>query len=274
MMDGDAVLEIGCIKGMGKAYGGAADADVNGDVVLNITNGTYGQVFGGNDMGGNISGSITVNIEETGCRPIIIGELYGGGNQAAYNAPAGSNSPVVNVKSFTSIGTVFGGGFGAAAVITGNPEVNINVVKGKYRNTVVADGALVVGSSVKNPGDAGYDATAGYSIPAHEADSIGSIGTVFGGGNAARVIGNTNVNVGTQVGDEVYDVVTVAAGANVSAYYTRSGNTYTAASGTAVAGTTYYEKKKVAVRIIGNVFGGGNKAEVTGNTNVVVGKKS
>ncbi len=41
-----------------------------------------------------------------------------------------------------------------------------------------------------------------------------------------------------------------------------------------MAGTTYYEKKKVAVRIIGNVFGGGNKAEVTGNTNVVVGKKT
>ncbi len=272
-MDGDAVLEVGCIRGLGKAYGGAADADVNGDVVLNITNGTYGQVFGGNDRGGNISGSITVNIEETGCRPIIIGELYGGGNEAAYTAPSGSNSPVVNVKSFTSIGTVFGGGYGAAAEITGNPEVNINVVTGKYKETVVAEGARVVGSSVKNPGDEGYDTSDGFSIPAHEAGSIGNIGTVFGGGNAAKVIGNTNVNVGTRVGDEVYGVVAVATGADVTAYYTRSGDTYTAATGTAVAGTTYYEKKKVAVRIVGNVFGGGNKAEVTGDTNVIIGKE-
>ena len=272
-MDGDAVLEVGCIKGLGRAYGGAANADVNGDVVLNITNGTYGQVFGGNDMGGNISGSITVNIEETGCRPIIIGELYGGGNEAAYIAPAGSNSPVVNVKSFTSIGTVFGGGYGAAAVITGNPEVNINVVTGKYKETVVGEGAKVVGSSLKNPGDSGYDASTGFSIPAHAAGSIGNINTVFGGGNAAKVIGNTNVNIGTRVGDEVYGVVAVATGADVTAYYTRSGDTYTAATGTAVAGTTYYEKKKVAVRIVGNVFGGGNKAEVTGDTNVIIGKE-
>ena len=272
-MDGDAVLEVGCIRGLGKAYGGAADADVNGDVVLNITNGTYGQVFGGNDRGGNISGSITVNIEETGCRPIIIGELYGGGNEAAYTAPAGSNSPVVNVKSFTSIGTVFGGGYGAAAEITGNPEVNINVVTGKYKETVVGEGARVVGSSVKNPGDEGYDAPDGFSIPAHAAGSIGNINTVFGGGNAAKVIGNTNVNIGTRVGDEVYGVVAVATGADVTAYYTRSGDTYTAATGTAVAGTTYYEKKKVAVRIVGNVFGGGNKAEVTGDTNVIIGKE-
>ena len=26
-----------------------------------------------------------MNIEETGCRPIIIGELFGGGNRAAYS---------------------------------------------------------------------------------------------------------------------------------------------------------------------------------------------
>ena len=271
-MDGDAVLEVGCIKGLGRAYGGAANADVNGDVVLNITNGTYGQVFGGNDMGGNISGSITVNIEETGCRPIIIGELYGGGNEAAYTAPTGGNYPEVNIKSFTSIGTVFGGGYGEAAVITGNPEVNINVVTGKYKETVVGEGAKVVGSSLKNPGDSGYDASTGFSIPAHQAGTIGNIGTVFGGGNAARVVGNTNVNVGTHVDEEVYDVVTVATGASVTSYFTRSGDTYTAATGMAVDGTTYYEKKKVAVRIVGNVFGGGNKAEVTGNTNVIVGK--
>ena len=179
----------------------------------------------------------------------------------------------MNVKSFTSIGTVFGGGYGAAAEITGNPEVNINVVTGKYKETVVGEGARVVGSSVKNPGDEGYDAPDGFSIPAHAAGSIGNINTVFGGGNAAKVIGNTNVNIGTRVGDEVYGVVAVATGADVTAYYTRSGDTYTAATGTAVAGTTYYEKKKVAVRIVGNVFGGGNKAEVTGDTNVIIGKE-
>ena len=276
MMDGDAVLEIGCIKGMGKAYGGAADADVNGDVVLNITNGTYGQVFGGNDRGGEIRGSITVNIEETGCHPIIIGELYGGGNLAAYTAPTGINSPVVNVKSFTSIGTVFGGGYGAAAKITGNPEVNIDVVHGKYKETVIADKSRVIGSTVKKPGDTGYSATEGFEIPSHAANAIGAIGTVYGGGNAAPVIGNTNINIGTQE----YIPVTVAVGDSVTGYYTRSGNgtesspyTYSEAAGSAVENTTYYNKV-VGVDIRDDVFGGGlgKTAAVSGNTNVVIGR--
>ena len=249
-MDGDAVLEIGCIRGMGKAYGGAADADVNGDVVLNITNGTYGQVFGGNDMGGNISGSITVNIEETGCNPIIIGELYGGGNLAAYNAPAGIKSPVVNVRSFTSIGTIFGGGYGAAAEINGNPTVNIDVVHGKYKETVIAENSRVIGSTVKKPGDAGYSTTEGFEIPSHAKDAIGAIGTVFGGGNAAKVVGNTFVNIGTQSKVKFVSLEDDASTTDVDES----------------------EPAVVGVDIRSNIFGGGNQAEVKGNTNVVVGR--
>ena len=56
-----------------------------GDVNLNITNGTYDQVFAGNNRGGRVAGSIVLNIEETGCNPIIIGELYAGGNLAPYS---------------------------------------------------------------------------------------------------------------------------------------------------------------------------------------------
>jgi hypothetical protein len=61
--------------------------------------------------------------------------------------------------------------------------------------------------------------------------------------------------------------------------YTRSGAgttaspfVYTEATGNASASVTYYEKKDVlGVDIRGNVYGGGNNAEVTGNTDVVVG---
>ena len=77
----------------------------------------------------------------------------------------------------------------------------------------------------------------------------------------------------------------VSVGASVEGLYTRSGEgtgaspyRYTAATGTAVAETTYYEEKNVennmlGVDIRGNVYGGGNNAEVTGNTNVNIGKK-
>jgi hypothetical protein len=270
LQDGDAILDIGCITGLGKAYGGASNADVNGNVILNITNGTYGQVFGGNDAGGCIHGSITVNIEETGCNPIIIGELYGGGNQAAYSVygydadgnplKAGDEgalatpvkSPVVNVRSFTSIGRIFGGGYGNAAKMVGDPTVNINVLKGDYENddrTVVAEGARVVGSRVvTDKTAAGYDK--GFPIPSHSKNTIGAIQDVFGGGNAAEVIGTPHVMIGTSVGDNVVFATPTTS--------TEAERTH----------------KVEGVDIRGNVFGGGNNATVTGNTNVEIGKKN
>ncbi len=134
-MAGNIQIKLGCITSLSQIYGGARLADVgstdaNCDVVLNITSGHFDRVFGGNNISGNIYGSITVNIEETGCHPLTIGELYGCGNQAPYTTPSGKPDPTINVKSFTSIGRIFGGGLGAGAIVKGNPTVNINVVDG------------------------------------------------------------------------------------------------------------------------------------------------
>ena len=281
-MDAEAKLLMACIPGLKAAYGGAEAAAIQGNVTLNITNGTFDRVFGGNNLSGTINGSITVNVEEVGCKPIKIGELYGGGNQAGYSVngynadgtPKESGTklyedPQVNVKSFTSIGKVFGGGYGSGATMVGNPTVNINEVYGKYYNEDVS----VVGEGAKtNPN--------GYSIPSHAKGKMGAISEIFGGGNAAKVIGNTTVNIATQ--EEVFVVKQVSVGDALTGLYTRSGAgtdaspyVYTAASGTAEEHVTYYEKKEVlGVDIRGNVYGGGNNAEVTGNTNVNIGKKN
>ena len=287
-MDAEAKLLMACIPGLTAAYGGAEAAAIQGNVTLNITNGTFDRVFGGNNQSGTISGSITVNIEEVGCKPIKIGELYGGGNLAGYSVygydndgkPKESGSrlygdPQVNVKSFTSIGDIYGGGYGNSAIMVGNPTVNINEAYGRWYN----NDESVVGENAKTSGN--------YPIPSHAKDKIGSINNVFGGGNAAKVIGNTNVNIGTLATVSVRDYVVknVTAGASVEGLYTRSGAgtvaspyKYTAATGTAVAETTYYEEKDVEKDVIGadirgNVYGGGNNAEVTGNTNVTIGKE-
>jgi len=269
-MDGEAHLEMKCIPGLTAVYGGAQDADVNNDVVLNITNGTFDQVFGGNNIGGRIMGSITVNIEETGCRPIIIGELYGGGNRAAYSvygykqvtqgegdeavttwkicesaseAPSGFvkyGDPVVNVKSFTSIGSIYGGGYGASATMVGSPTVNISVVEDDTTPAQTHDDAEFAGLTKDIDGDE-------VTMPAHEKGKMGVISQVFGGGNAAKVIGDTNVNIGTL--------------------------------GTVDYVTTFSDKNKAhtglkvkGVDIRGNIYGGGNQADVTGKTNVVIGQ--
>ena len=186
-MDGSSGIRLGCIKYLKEIYGGARNADVGGDINLTITSGHFDRVFGGNNLGGLVKGSITVNIEETGCNPITIGELYGCGNKAAYTTP-GDRHPTINIRSFTSIGNVYGGGLGKEAVVTGNPTVNINVSEGaKSQVDWIYNGSTI---------DFGGGIT--VTLPVHEKGKIGAIGNVFGGGNAAAVIGNTQVNIGTE----------------------------------------------------------------------------
>ena len=280
-MDAEAQLLMACIPGLQAVYGGAEAADVRGNVTLNITNGTFDRVFGGNNLSGTIGGSITVNVEEIGCKPVKIGELYGGGNQAGYSVygydsegkpivPGETpltplyNDPQVNVMSFTSIGNIYGGGFGGGATMVGNPTVNVNVAYGRYYN----DDLSIVGENAKTREENGYP------IPSHAKGKMGAINNVFGGGNAAKVVGDTHVNIATL--SEVYVVKQVAVGEDVSSFYTRNTDgTYSAATGTAVEGTTYYEKKDVqGVDIRGNVYGGGNNAEVTGDSKVKIGKRN
>ena len=288
-MDADAKMYMACIPGLTAAYGGAEAADIQGGVTLNITNGRFDRVFGGNNKSGTIRGPIEVNIEETGCRPVIIGELYGGGNLAPYSVfgynddgtirESGTTplykDPVVNVKSFTSIGNVFGGGYGSTATMVGNPTVNINVAMGDKATHSEA----TIEENAKS-----HEGENGFPIPSHVSGKIGAINNVYGGGNEARVIGNTNVNIGTA--EEVYMLVNKemeVGTTDVSSYYTRTGagtseNPYVytkcADNSKAAENTIYYERHEViGADIRGNVFGGGNEAEVTGNTNVNIGKR-
>ena len=280
-MDAEAKLHMACIPGLKEAYGGAEAADIAGDVTLNITNGTFNRVFGGNNISGTIRGAIKVNIEETGCKPIIIGELYGGGNQAGYSVygydsdgtiiESGSTplyaDPEVNVKSFTSIGDIYGGGYGETAVMVGNPKVTINESVG------TPDTYPTTGDDYNEKGfkgktitiDEGQENEHQVSLPSHEKDKIGAINNVFGGGNAAKVIGNTNVYIGTE--DKVVfntpTKKTVTTGEGENATVTEEDTTE--------ADRTH---SVVGADIRGNVYGGGNAADVTGRTNVVIGKKA
>ena len=235
-MDGSSGIQLGCITYLKEIYGGARKADVGGDINLTITSGHFDRVFGGNNLGGLVKGSITVNIEETGCNPITIGELYGCGNKAAYTTP-GDRHPTINLRSFTSIGNVYGGGLGEKAVVTGNPTININVVKG-------ANNEVEVWSY--NGKTINFDDGSKVTLPVHEKGKIGAIGNVFGGGNAAEVIGNTQVNIGTAT-SVVFESLTGAEAERTKA----------------VEGAD----------IRGNVYGGGNQAKVTGKTNVVIGQQ-
>ena len=191
-------IAIGCTggetEGIGDVYGGANQANITGDITLNITGGRIRNVFGGNNTSGSISGLITVNINEGDDCPLTVDNVYGGGNLAAY-APTGSptNAPVVNlIKGTVGLndfdpehpeghGCVFGGGKG-----TGDNTVDDYINKGKV---------------TANPKVRMY--------PANEGDMV-VLNAIYGGGEIASVAGNTlvqieNGHVGSALKDEAED---------------------------------------------------------------------
>ena len=284
-MKSGANIIMGCSNSnswVKEIYAGAENADVLGDVSLTITSGKFGRVFGGNKESGKLEGSITVNIEENGqCGiPIIIGELYGGGNKAAYSIygynddgtpkTSGENpkpSPVVNVRSFTSIGNIFGGGYGAAAVMYGSPTVNINEIPNhkagvtEFQGNAFAGQTLYFVNDVLDPARTAQTTQASdylVTLPSHEDKKIGAIQNVFGGGNAAAVYGNTRVNIAVTSEEPLQQL-----DAQGNPVYTDATKTTPAKDQVAVEGAD----------IRGNVYGGGNDAIVSGNTDVVIGRE-
>ena len=265
-MSGSADIEMKCVNGMKEIYGGSRMADVHNDIVLTITGGHYQKVFGGNNLDGLIHGSITVNIEQTGCLPIVIDELYGGGNLAPYSVygyndngtvkTEGDNpkdGPTINIVSCETIRKVFGGGLGGNAVVVGNPTININMVKGW------TDGRYT-GTEDTDP----YNQYAGT---AKNFDHIGDIGTVFGGGNEAKVIGETFVNIGTESSVKVHDVKKATYDVIKTNRTDITNPNYSEPDETVKDLTITVE----GVNISGNVYGGGNQADVTGGSHIKIG---
>ena len=199
---------------MNNVYGGMKGGDgaaktISGDVTVNIYGGNMNSVFGGCNVKGTIQGSITVNVnvDTTLCPDEQkIMNVYGGGNQAAYTAPTtGSytgNYPEVNIIHGTVENDVYGGGLGASAVVTGNPVVTV----GKPTTVIPASGQT---TTAPDPSPKTFWSTVGNNV--------------YGGGSEAQVTGNTSVLI-------------------------------------------------INKSVIGNnVYGGGNAAVVTGNTDVQIG---
>ena len=277
--DGDVNLVLGCVDGMENVYGGAKNAHIKGGVNLTITSGHFTKVFGGNDQSGTIQGGIKLNIEETGCEPITIDNLYLGGNLApysvygykntgteespllvartgmsdgvAYNPPASPYSesqlyhdPELNVISCTHIKNVYGGGYGSTANLYGSPTVNVNMVKGNQAGLTVA----LPESYAEIPNITGSgDAVDGF-ITRTINDDIGTIGNVFGGGEEANVYGNATVNIGTAA------TVTMTSVEDDPATDAVNEHTPTV----------------LGANITGSVYGGGKDAVISGDTKVFV----
>lgn len=248
-------------------YGGANKADVTGDITLNIKGGQITNAFGGNNNSGNIDGAITVNVDwATGpeaCGTNSLANVYGGGNLAPYTTPVGKVGPIVNIRNGI-VGNVFGGGKGKAVgddpgdddpdipwgQITGNPQVKI-------------------GSSIE--GEVVHDDVSGHQVTIEN--------SVYGGGDAAPVVGKTSVIVdGSGMDGDCQGTYSnsIPKGIFVKGYVFGGGYGETAVikkTGTNDddSGNTHVELvDKVTVML--NVYGGGNGGAVEGDTEVVIGQ--
>ena len=258
-------ISINCTGEKGyieNVFGGANQANITSDINLRIDGGNIGNVFGGNNNSGIIDGTITVTVGNAPnhCGVFRIGNVYGGGNLAAYSAPTESqNFPMVNIKGGTVLNAVYGGGLGESAVVTGNPRVNVS--GGTVGNKTTLVGATMITGDVFGGGSqAPLKGNAIVTL----SDNANVYNCVYGGGlgESAIVTGNPQV---TMTGGTVGYTETVDGKQVV-----RGGDVFGGGNAAAVQGNTSVTITNGTV--MHNVYGGGNQAKVTGKTNVVIGQ--
>ena len=180
-IDGSVVLNVHGGNYI-NVYGGSCGttstpANIGGNVTLNLYGGTIVNAYGGCNVNGNVSGLITVNvIDEEGDCPLYVTNVYGGSNLANYTPASGSDriTPVVNVvhAKYGIRGNVYGGSKG---------------LEGATEEAVTK----VIANPLVNIGWDGVTTFSDYTVPPRPEVSIA--GNVFGGGDAAKVQGNTAI---------------------------------------------------------------------------------
>ena len=266
-------------EGIQYVYGGANQANINNNIVLNINSGIVENVFGGNNTSGAISGTIQVNIEKNDDATCAwyVGDVYGGGNLAPY-----TGSPAVNIKNGTVSQKVYGGGKGSTAVVTGNPLVTVG------DNTNANYSAIVLGD-VYGGGDAAA-VTGNTSVTYYDTNATSTVAKLFGGGNAAGVTGTATValtqgtvttgvyggcNSSGNVGGKITVNVTggtLGSQTNLNSYTTADVFGGGFGASTSTSGNVEVNINGSGVNIYGDVYGGSALGDVNtgvGNTTIV-----
>ena len=233
---------------IGNVFGGCYGADVTADGTdVKIHGGTIGEVYGGNNASGTVTGAISVNVNKqpetqngTACA-MHIGEVYGGGNLAASQAGT-ITIGCTGTGDDEGIGDVYGGA-NQADITSGNIVLNIN--EGRINS--------VFGGN-NNGGSIAGDIT--VNIEKANDACVWNVNEVFGGGNLAVYGGTPTVNIKNGA------VANVFGGGN-------GDPTSTSHEPGQVAGSVVNIGDNVTghlAEVTGNVYGGGNAANVAGNT--------
>ncbi len=252
----------------GSLYGGGLGnntyaADVYGPVQVTVNGGGIhsthqdgsGAVYGCNNVNGAPQSTVNVDINGTDDpadgREYALDAVYGGGNKAGYN-----NTPVVKVHNCdNSIEYVYGGG--NAADVAGT---DVTIYGGNTIGYVFGGGNGSV--SAANVGNGGVDLKIRGGVIRH----------VFGGNNTSGTIGgaiNVNVNKQTEDGHAScpMKIGEVFSGGNMAA--SQAGSITIGCTGDFVEATGS-DRYGYELEGIGDVYGGANAADVTGNISLTI----
>lgn len=255
---------------------------------LKIYGGTIGAAFGGSNQYGTINDGVQVTVDSreesnegrpacvdqyTTC-PLRIGELYSGGNEAAlissrnpldYITP---NKISVILSCSANIGMLFGGAKAAdyvgdiTLVVDGGTYTKVfggnnkgGTITGNVTVTFNGGSAEEVYGGCNESGDITGNITVNIDSTNSTCPTRFYVENVYGGGNLAAYGGSPEVNIinGT-VQENVYG----------GGY----GSTAEVAGSPAVTVGVINNEKRALV--LGNVFGGGNAAPVSGDTDVKI----
>ncbi len=287
-------VNIGCFKAgaIVDVYGGSRMADINSDIVLNINGGHITSAFGGNNISGDISGTITVNVEwnGSGCDNNYLYDVYGGGNMAAYTNT--DSSPLVNIKNGTVTNNVFGGGLGSTAKVTGNPVVTVGDPDDNSNIALVNGNVYGGGSLAEVEGATTVNVRNIYTVITGNVFGAGLGDISFGNATLAKVTGTTTVDASAgKVKGNIYgggQLGAVDGTANVTIRGTAElgyvesevvygGKVFGAGLGDAshtdfatVTNTNVTTLNAEDAVFNNNVYGGGELGVVSGTTNVTI----
>ena len=192
---------------------GEFDAYITGDVNLRIEGGTIDTVFGGSNILGNVHGRIVVTIDSTdnACE-LVVHNVYGGGRGASYTPDTLGFYPEVNILNGTistvddghggrTGGHVYGGGYGASAFVNTTSHPNLAPALNNTHNgprVIVGGGTAtdkaIVEGNVYGGGD-GAKVTGDTHVILDGSSEVDVRGNVYGGGHEAELEGNAKVEI-------------------------------------------------------------------------------
>ena len=264
----------------------------SGIATSEIYGGLIHSVYGGSNQKGNISTTaISIYDDMDDNCPVTVDETYGGGK----NAPMDGEIEL-SLDCVKNMPMIFGGAKNADV----NSDVTLNITNGTFQKVFGGNnmGGAINGSITVNIKEEGCQPIiigelygggyfADYSVYGYNADktikhddgvdddqdiplykdprinviSASKIGAIYGGGYKAVVVGNPHINVNMEAG-----IVK-----NVASNY-ESGQDYTVSEVVEITkneSTTY--NAILAIGSIGDIYGGGNLANIEGDTHVEIG---